>query len=50
MHRIFYFLFFLRIPARGANYLKLALEKPLLVFGDEFSSFPGKVGHWALLG
>ena len=50
MHRVFYFPFFLHIPARGANYLKLALEKPLLVFGDEFSSFLDGVGRWALLG
>ena len=47
MHRVFYFPFFLRIPARGANYLKLAPKKPSLVFGDEFSSFLDKVGQHA---
>ena len=45
MHRVFYFPLFLRILARGANYLKLALEKPLLVFGDGFLYFPDRVGH-----
>ena len=30
--------------------MKLAPEKPLLVFGDEFLSFPDRVGRWALLG
>ena len=50
MNRVFYFPFFLCILARGTNYLKLALEKPLLVFEDEFSSFPDGVGRWALLG
>ena len=50
MHRIFYFLFFLRIPTRGAGYLKGAPEKPLLVYGDDLLYFPDRVGHWALLG
>ena len=49
MHRVFYFSFFLRILARGVDYLKLP-KKPLLVFGDEFSSFLDRVGHEALLG
>ena len=50
MHRVFYSSFFLRILARGVDYLNLAPKKPLLVFGDEFSSFLHRVGRGALLG
>ena len=49
MHRVFYFLFFLRIPSSGANHLGLAPEKPLLVFAYEFLYFPNRGGRWALL-
>ena len=50
MDQAFYFSFFFCMLARGANDLKLALEKPLLAFGDEFSYFLNRISPWALHG
>ena len=44
MNQIFYFPFFLRIPTRGASYLKRAHEKPLLVYGDSLSYVLNRAG------
>ena len=43
MHQALYFSIFLYMPAREANDMKLAPEKPLLAFGDEFSYFLDRI-------